>query len=200
MPVNYYCIRGIYTFIFAAVFSNSVNAQEVKPTYNTKINRAHVVYIKNAGGNTYITKADSVIISQVINKSMQVRDTVKVDSTIPNENFLGQGVFIVDPLPVTAFKHDIEGVFKGYHFVEFRSLTTTSGKDLPNFQIPPTILIFSSSNSPLKLGNIKADGFYISTEDKTGDRFTAWISEKTKGVHFKPIANAGDYQIIYLRQ
>jgi len=72
-----YClpIRGVYTFLFTTVLLNFGNAQKVEQTYNTKINRAHVVYIKNPGGRTYITKADSVIISEEVNKSTQVRDT-----------------------------------------------------------------------------------------------------------------------------
>lgn len=112
-----------------------------------------------------------------------LKDLRKRYIDLSDKDIIRQNVFIVDDLKIGDFKK----VDYFFRIVNFKDLRTVSGQKLPEFKTPPSIIVFSSTSSELRVDEVSQSSFkispFMSTESKIAKteediRFSIWFSQK----------------------
>jgi hypothetical protein len=176
------------TIIFALIsFIGFSSISEIKKNLNDQIatERKKVDSLRQVANNSLDNLElrgkdykDSVLFGLKLLKELRKRYLELSDKDIIRQN-----IFIVDDLKIGDFKK----VDYFFRIVNFKDLKTVSGQRLPDFKTPPSIIVFSSTSSELRVDEVSQNSFkispFMSTDSKVAKteediRFCVWISQK----------------------
>jgi hypothetical protein len=114
-------------------------------------------------------------------------------SQISTKDIVRQNIYIIDPLIMGKFPIDKTDPNHMFRVVHFKDLATISGQKLPTFNMPPSLIAFSTTHASLLIKDVTKESFEVALEnyypaDKNdnGDttKFSIWISQKPSKIEF----------------
>jgi hypothetical protein len=104
---------------------------------------------------------------------------------ISKKDVIRQNIYIIDPLRTGDYKQDQEE----FRTIYFKDLLTISGKHLPNFSTPPSLICFSTTFAVMIVKDVTSESFKVRsdiTSDPTGEniKFSIWVSQKPNNSDF----------------
>jgi hypothetical protein len=194
------------TIIFAVLsFIGFSSIKEIKSEINSQMatEKSRIDSLNNSANITKGSYSDLEIrgkdLADSVRNAMRFVAALKGRiGKISEKDVIRQNIFIVDPLRLGDFPHSKEKNLEDFRVVNFKNLRSISGQVLPSFNIPPSIVCFSSNGAIISIRDVTTEGFKINpfsysvfvTEDSkvsntdSDVRFSVWISQKNNAKSF----------------